>query len=91
VTAIWRPFGQGQDAGSWFAKGSGGYSYYKEDDAIIDQLSSIFRKGLTDDSLRQIAGYATCSALILIVLYLPVWVRRRNRRKAGTAIGETGE
>lgn len=44
------------------------------------QLKSIFKKGVTDDSFRGIAMYATCSALILIILYLPVWFRRGSRR-----------
>ncbi|HXO78190.1 MAG TPA: MFS transporter [Puia sp.] len=44
------------------------------------QLKSIFHKGVTDASFREIATYATCSALILIVLYLPVWFRRGRRR-----------
>jgi len=47
------------------------------------QLKSIFRKGLTDAGLREIATCATYSALILIVLYLPVWLRRERRRPVG--------
>lgn len=47
------------------------------------QLKSIFHKGVTDASFRGIALYATCSALILIVLYLPVWFRRGRRRPVG--------
>lgn len=44
------------------------------------QLKSIFHKGVTDASFREIATYATYSALILIVLYFPVWLRRGRRR-----------
>jgi predicted MFS family arabinose efflux permease len=55
------------------------------------QLKSIFHKGVTDSSFREINWFAMCSALIMIVLYLPVWIRRRKRQAAATLAVETGE
>jgi MFS family permease len=46
-------------------------------------LKIIFHKGVTDGSFRQIAWCSLCSALIMIVLYLPLLVGRGRREKLG--------
>jgi MFS family permease len=55
------------------------------------QLKSIFHKGVTDDSFRAITWFAMCSSLIMIVLYLPMVVRRRRRKATAALSVQTAE
>jgi hypothetical protein len=42
-------------------------------------LKTIFHKGVTDASFREIAWWTVCSSLVMMVLYLPVLFARRGR------------
>lgn len=55
------------------------------------QLKSIFHKGVTDSSFREITWFAICSSLIMIALYLPMVLRRQRRAAKARAEAERGE
>ena len=54
-------------------------------------IKFIFHKGVTDASYRQICWSALFSSLIMIVLYFPMFVRRRRRKTTGALPVQTGE
>lgn len=55
------------------------------------QLKSIFHKGVTDSSFREITWFAIFSSLIMIALYLPMVLRRQRRAAKAKAEAERGE
>jgi hypothetical protein len=46
-------------------------------------LKTIFHKGVTDASFREIAWWTVCSSLVMTVLYLPVLFARRGGARTG--------
>jgi MFS family permease len=46
-------------------------------------LKTIFHKGVTDESFREIAWWTVCSSLVMTVLYLPVLFARRGGVRTG--------
>jgi hypothetical protein len=46
-------------------------------------LKTIFHKGVTDASFREIAWWTVCSSLVMTVLYLPVLFARRGGVRTG--------
>ena len=55
----------------------------KSDDGSGILIKFIFHKGVTAASYRQICWCTLFSSLIMIVLYFPMFVRRRRRKAAG--------
>jgi MFS family permease len=51
--------------------------------AIISgsQLKTVFHNGVTDGSFHQLGKYAIVSCIIIVILFIPLWIKRENEKK----------